>query len=100
MEILERWWCARWLDVQICDWIDGTLPATAVCTSRRPSMEHMQAIILYCLPAYRRNFPCLAPSIFIPKLRARLSPTMKPDLLAGLTQHTPTLVVESWQTCF
>ena len=74
MEIIERRWCARWLDVQICDWMDGTLPATPVCTSRRPSMEHMQAIILYHLPAYPRKFPYLAPSIFIPNLRAPAEP--------------------------
>ena len=31
MEIVERGGCARCLDVPKCDWIDGALPATAVC---------------------------------------------------------------------
>ena len=44
MEIVERGGCARWLDVQNCDWIDRTLPGIAVFTSRRPSVGHMRAI--------------------------------------------------------
>lgn len=58
MEIVERRRGAGWLDVQKCDWVDGTLPATAVCTSRRPSVGHMRAIVSYHLPAYPRNCCC------------------------------------------
>ena len=65
MEIVERRRCAGWLDVQICDWIDGTLPTKAFCTSRKSSMENMRAIISYRLPAYPRNPCCKAPSVYI-----------------------------------
>ena len=58
MEIVERGGCARWLDVPKCDWINATLPATVVCASRRPSVVHMRAIIVYHLPAYSRNCCC------------------------------------------
>ena len=98
MEIVERRWCARWLDVQISDEIDGLLPTTTVCTSRRPSMELIRTMILYHLSVYPRNCCCLAPSISILIVGTRLSPTTKPYFPTGPPQDTSTLMVDVWQT--